>query len=133
MDKVNKIINIGIYNTDIMVHFGSYDYLKEELISRFGLEDTLSILGGMNINSNILGRTVLLSTGNIILWIPNVPKTNKDKGTLAHEIYHADCEIMNKIDVPPCSENEEAYAYLIGYITSKIEEILTSSCADDVQ
>lgn len=40
---------------------------------------------------------------------------------------------MNKIDVPPCSENEEAYAYLIGYITSKIEEILTSSCADDVQ
>lgn len=56
MDKVNKIINIGIYNTDIMVHFGSYDYLKEELISRFGLEDTLSILGGMNINSNILGR-----------------------------------------------------------------------------
>ena len=60
MDKVNKIINIGIYNTDIMVHFGSYDYLKEELISRFGLEDTLSILGGMNINSYSPGTSCRL-------------------------------------------------------------------------
>lgn len=130
---MNKIIPIDIYNTDIMVHFGNYDSLKEELTARFGLEDALSILEGMNVNENMLGRTVLLSAGNIILWMPSIPKTNKEKGTLAHEIYHAACEIMNKIDVPPCPDNEEAYAYLIGYITSKIEELITSSCVDDAQ
>lgn len=130
---MNKIIPIDIYNTDVMVHFGDYDSLKEELTERFGLEDALSILEGMNINGNMLGRTVLLSAGNIILWMPSIPKTHKEKGTLAHEIYHATCEIMNKIDVPPCPDNEEAYAYLIGYITSKIGELITSPPFCDVQ
>lgn len=130
---MNAIIPIPIYNTDLMVHFGDYDSLKKCLISAFGLEDTLSILNGMNINDNMLGRTVLLSTGNIILWMPNIPKTNKERGTLAHEVFHAACEIMNKVDVPPCSDNEEVYAYLIGYITSKVEDLLTSTCACDVQ
>lgn len=130
---MNAIIPISIYNTDLMVHFGDYDNLKKCLISAFGLEAALSILNGMNINDNMLGRTVLLSTGNIILWMPNIPKTNKERGTLAHEIFHAACELMNKIDVSLCSDNEEVCAYLIGYITSKVEDLLTSTCACDAQ
>ena len=121
---MNKIISVDIYSTDILVHFGNYDSLKAELVARFGLEDALSILGGMRVDNNILGRTVLLSAGNIVLWLPNAPKTSKEKGTLAHEIYHAACEIMSKIDVSPSPNNEEAYAYLIGFITSKIDEAI---------
>lgn len=124
---INKIIPIDLYNTDIMVHFGNYDSLKAELVARFGIEDALSILNGLSVNENILGRTVLLSTGNIVLWMPDCPNNSKGKGTLAHEIYHAACEIMNKIDVPPNTDNEEAYAYLIGYITSKIDEAISLS------
>ncbi len=130
---MNKIILIDIYNTDVMIHFGDYDSLKEELTARFGLEDALSILDGMNLNAIMLGRTVILSAGNIILWMPSIPKTNKEKGTLAHEIFHAACQIMTKIGVSPCSDNEEAYAYLIGYITSKVEELLTSPPSCGVQ
>jgi hypothetical protein len=119
---MNTIIPIDIYNTDIMVHFGDLGSLKEELVARFGLEDALPILDGLDINDNLLGRTVLLSQGNIILWMPSVPQTAKEKGTMAHEIFHAACEIMTKIDVQPCEENEEVYAYLIGYITSRVLE-----------
>lgn len=124
---INKIIPIDLYNTDIMVHFGNYDSLKAELVARFGIEDALYILNGISVDENILGRTVLLSTGNIVLWMPDYPNNSKEKGTLAHEIYHAACEIMNKIDVPPNTDNEEAYAYLIGYITSKIDEAINMS------
>ena len=122
---MNTIIPIDIYNTDIMVHFGDPGSLKEELVARFGLEDAQSIFDGLDFNDNLLGKTVLLSQGNIILWMPSVPQTAKEKGTMAHEIFHAACEIMTKIDVQPCEENEEVYAYLIGYLTKKIDEAIT--------
>lgn len=129
---MNKIIPIDIYNTDVMVHFGSQDTLKEELSLVYGLEGALSILKGMDIDETAIGRTVLTNTGTIILWMLDIPKTSKEKGTMVHEIFHATCLLMNKIDVPPSSDNEEAYAYLIGYITSKVEDLLTSAYACDV-
>lgn len=131
---MNKIIPIHIYDTDIMLHLGSQDTLKEYLSLNFGMEDVVSILDGMNITNNDLGKTVLLSNGSVILWMPSTPTTFKEKGTLAHEVYHATCEIMNKIGVPPSTDNEEAYAYLIGYITTKVEQAITClPCAADAQ
>ena len=41
---MNKIIPIDLYNTDIMVHFGSQDTLKEEL-SLVYVSDLLSKKG----------------------------------------------------------------------------------------
>jgi len=39
---------------------------------------------------------------------------------IAHEVFHAVCEITRYVDIPLCQQSEEAYAYLAGLITEKI-------------
>lgn len=40
--------------------------------------------------------------------------------TIAHEIYHAASRIMEWVGMYPSAANEEAYAYLIGFITEEV-------------
>lgn len=44
---------------------------------------------------------------------------NPTPGTVAHEIFHAVEMIMEFLKMPLCANNDEAYAYLIGYITEQ--------------
>lgn len=77
-----------------------------------------------DIGDNTLGRSAILNSGQIVLWIQNTD----DKGTIAHEIFHIAYYIMERVGISLCHESDEAYAYLIGYITNKVEDILNSSC-----
>jgi len=42
---------------------------------------------------------------------------------MAHEAFHAACSIMRHVDISLTEETEEAYAYLIGYITEQFQEL----------
>jgi hypothetical protein len=44
------------------------------------------------------------------------------RGVVAHEIFHAVEMIMRFLRMPLTPENDEAYAYMIGYITDKFYE-----------
>ena len=48
-----------------------------------------------------------------IMWLPGVPRTNDEKGTLAHECFHVACEVLRWCHVRFCDESEEAYAHLM--------------------
>ena len=127
-----KIINIDIFNTDLLACFDSFRELKltiynvmdkgkaEQAIKDFGEPDDTT-----------LARTSITEQGSVILWMPSLPKTTKDCGTLAHEIFHAARFILNKIGINLSDDTEEVYAYLIGYITLQIEEFVTSCESDD--
>jgi len=39
---------------------------------------------------------------------------------IAHEIFHVVEFLMDKLTMSLCQENDETYAYLIGYITKEI-------------
>lgn len=49
-----------------------------------------------------------------------MPKSVTDYGTLAHEIFHAVTFILTRIGMSLTNESDEAYAYLIGYLTKEI-------------
>lgn len=119
---MNKIIPIDIYDRDLMVHFGGKEELPEEL-ERYGLEkeELDDILDG--ISELTKGQTVLLSNNTLLIWMPHIP-TIEDYGTLSHEIFHCVDFLMNDIGVSLTRESGEAYAYLIGYITKKVHELI---------
>lgn len=54
-----------------------------------------------------------------ILWIPRVPETAREIGTLFHELFHIVFSIMNWAKISLVEESEEAYCHLIGYLTTQ--------------
>lgn len=70
-------------------------------------------------NSGV-GRFVINEKNQSLLRLKRKPTTPDDKGFLAHEIFHAVEFLFEKIRLPHTTNSGEAYAYLIGYITTEI-------------
>lgn len=77
-------------------------------------------------------RGKFLLTQSVLDIGTNKYKYEVETATLAHEIFHIACYIMEKAGISLCHESDEAYAYLIGYITKKVNECLSLS-SDDVK
>lgn len=123
---MNKVIPIDIYNIDMLFVVGAKEELKsslEEHLSNDDVNEAYSVMVN-DIDEVTLGRSALLSSGQVALWISDA----NDKGTLAHEIFHIVCYIMEKVGICLCHESDEAYAYLIGFITNKVNDALNPSC-----
>lgn len=101
--------------------------LKKHL-DREDAEDAYAVMV-RDIGDNTLGRSAILNIGQTALWIQDI----NDKSTIAHEIFHIACYIMERVGISLCHESDEAYAYLIGYITNKVNDILNSSCEFSIQ
>ena len=125
---IEKVIPIEIYNIDVLFVVGTKDELKislEKHLEKEDADDAYNVMVG-DIEDFTLGRSAYLNSGQTALWLPNA----EDKGTLAHEIFHIACYIMEKVGICLCHESDEAYAYLIGYITNKVNEVLNPSSGD---
>jgi hypothetical protein len=66
------------------------------------------------------GRTVMFKSGHFLIRMPVVPSTCGEYGTLAHEIFHCVEFLMERIGMRLTVDSDEAYAYLIGYLTTEI-------------
>ena len=107
---------------------GTKEELKSSLEKHLNKEDAEDAYNVMvsDIDDITLGRSAYLNSGQTALWVSNPG----DKGTLAHEIFHIACYITEKVGISLCHESDEAYAYLIGYITNKVNEVLNPSSGD---
>ena len=121
MKGLNKIIPVDIYNTDLLLVIGTTEDLENALKEHFGEEEGEKgyALMAEDISDISLGRSALLECGAVALWMPDA----SDKATMAHEIFHIATYIMEKVGIRLSHDSDEAYAYLIGYITRKINEI----------
>lgn len=71
-------------------------------------------------------RTLGFEGGGYIIHFPNLDECSECFGTIAHEVFHAVELLFDRIDIPHSrGVSSEAYAYLIGYITSEIHKNLT--------
>lgn len=123
---IEKVISIDIYNIDILFVVSSKQELEQALKKHLDKEEAEDAYNVMikDIGDNTLGRSASLNSGQIVLYVKNAD----DKGTIAHEIFHIACYIMERAGISLCHESDEAYAYLIGYITNKVNDILDSFC-----
>lgn len=118
---MNKIIPIDFYNTDFLFVIGTKDELKASLEKYIGKENAKEAYTIMTKNTNtVLGRFASLSNKQAVLWMLG----NFDKGALAQGIFHITCNVMEKTGISLCDKSNDAYAYLMGFITNEVEDIL---------
>jgi hypothetical protein len=66
------------------------------------------------------GLTRLLNNVNVVMVI--FSKENPEVSHIVHELFHATSAYMRRIGMPHGRKSEEAYAYLIGFLTEKFFE-----------
>ncbi len=134
---MNFIFSLEVYPFDVMVSVGETDEELKEKLNYVGIEPE----GDNNWHYEFLGlgRTVSFPSGQSLLRLRNKPETVDEYGMLAHEIFHV-CEfILHKIGLNLTRESDEAYAYLIGFVTKKVyeqifsEEIIQSNQMEEVE
>ena len=111
------------------VHAGTYDFGINFCITKntemaakwasFKLEEPIS-----KEVFDCLGKRIWINGYCPIVWIPQVPKTPAEIGTLCHEIFHVVCDVMRWAQIPLTNDTEEAWAHLIKHITKKAFEQL---------
>lgn len=128
---MNKIISIDIYDRDVMVHFGEKKYLKAKLSKIFGSEQASEIVS--TISGKEKGKSLLLPGGQMILYMPDFPKDIKGISILVHEIFHITNFTLEEAGINLTSDSDEAYSYLIEFLTKKILSMLPISFSDGVR
>jgi len=123
MKPYYKIIPIDLYCRDILFAFGDEPSFRKALRKYHTQEETDGIIEAADINEHSTGKTLCNEKYNaFIVWMPQLPKTAAELGTLSHEIFHAAQALMINIGANLSDDSEEAYAYLIGYITKRVLE-----------
>jgi hypothetical protein len=111
----NFIIPLVIYPFDVMVSVGESDSQLTDQLSKYGIE------WGDDFKCSGKGRSVIMENNQSLLRLHSYPETNEDMGVLQHEIFHVVTFIMDRIGMPlTICVSDEAYAYLIGYLTKEI-------------
>lgn len=115
------VIDIPLYNRDLLVVFGDTEYLAKQVSEAYDipLHEVYPIIEDIDGRSD--GRYYFnVEQGSRLVWMPRVPEEPQEYATLAHEIFHAVFGIMDEIGASPTKDSEEAYAYLVGYLTKEI-------------
>jgi hypothetical protein len=66
------------------------------------------------------GLSVGLGSARYCIWLESYPVDAKLMGILIHELYHTVNDMMRDMDIVFCSKSEEAYAYLLGFLSERI-------------
>jgi hypothetical protein len=110
-------LKINIYHTDLVVALGSE------------LNDVYKVLKGKISKADFKelktyefheGKSIMFGSGACLLYTKEEPTNKNYKGILAHEIFHITEFIMSRIGIILTNETSEAYAYLIGHLTTEI-------------
>lgn len=123
---MNKLIPIDVFYRDILIVFGNEKELRKSLSKYHSKEEVDRLVDEVDFSNK--GNVVYDSYNKaFFLWMPEKPKTSKDLGFLIHEVFHATCAVMSAIGIKLSDDSEEAYAYLIGFLTEKILDKLSIS------
>lgn len=115
---MNFIINLEVYPFDVMVSIGETDEAVVKMFEKKGIEMGEEAKEAIKIRGK--ARTIMLVGGQSLLRLPKHPETNFEYAVLQHEIFHVVEFVMSKIGIKLCNKSDEAYAYLIQFLTLKI-------------
>lgn len=123
MIKSFEVIPLVIYPFDVCISINQSD---KQLRKSMNGQDMTDSEGLFDLPKTTSARTVMLPSNLTIIRF----KVHKDirHDHIAHEIFHAVTFIMERIGMEfIIMKSDEAYAYLIGYITKKVYEILKNN------
>lgn len=122
-DKMIKIIDVDILYTTIVVALeptlDEWNAFKKKYKAYITNDDEKCFLDDFNNNKGCNGSTIQLDRGDYMIFV----RYAKEHGDIAHEVFHA-CNCILKSRGFELTDTGESYAYLIGFVTNKVYEIL---------
>jgi predicted membrane channel-forming protein YqfA (hemolysin III family) len=116
-----NIIDCGVYPFEIMIFFGDK---KKEIIKelkKYLCKSDITYFKTVNL---FAGKSIMFSSGQTLLYVNRIPENPNDYATLQHEIFHCACFVLERVGINYSNETDEAYAYLIEYLTKQIYTLL---------
>lgn len=112
-------IDVEIYHYSFYVCIGN---VKESLVfinELNGLPNEKEVGYKFKDLNNYAGGVFSNKGKPTILWLPKIPRTSEELSNLSHEIFHIVCHITRWVTLPLSITSEEAYCYLIGWMTKQ--------------
>lgn len=100
--------SIDIFEYPVLIVIG--DHKKAEKYISWKFDEEVE-------NSAVAGRTFHKKGYAPIVWLPKIPKTSEELGTLNHELAHIVFGIFRHIDSPNTDDTQEHFCYILGYLT----------------
>ena len=112
--SLNAVIPLVIYPFDLMVSLGQTDEQLKASLKKYGIkwQDSLTL--------DCPAHYVRLERNQPVIRMANYPITVTDYGVLQHEIFHAADQTLRYMGFKLTNDSDEAYAYLIEYITREV-------------
>lgn len=113
--KLNFIIPLVVYPFDVMISFGQTDEELKKVI------ESKNVKWSDNMKCKGKGLFYMTKDNQSLIRLWNYPVTNEDYGTMQHEIFHCVTHVLDRVGMKfKLYTSDEAYSYLIGYITTEI-------------
>lgn len=124
-------IPIILYHKTLIVAIGDFDKdaIAEHIKDKECKKDFLKSVEKGDISAYD-GLVVNIGYGNNVLWVQSLVNNPDDIGTLAHEAFHVTYDILKRVGIPLSNDSEEAYSYLIGYITECVGRVMQTKKKD---
>lgn len=117
----NFIVPLVVYPFDVMVSLNQSDEsLKKDLLKYYKSIEDVDYHFESYGEDNHLGTCIMLPNGQLLIKTKMYPVTNEDYAILVHEIFHAVCLVFHRIGIILTKETDEAWAYMIEYLTKEI-------------
>jgi len=111
------IVDCQVYPFQILVYFGQD---KKPLFKELSNLLPKSVVDTLKTLEFKVGKSVMFPTGQNLLWLNEKPTSVNGLATLNHEIFHCVCFILERVGIVYSESSDEAYAYLIEYLTKQI-------------
>jgi len=115
----NFIVDLHVYPFDIMVSIDESDEVLFKQLKDVNIP--IEEISKSQYEPNGVGRYCLFEGGQSLIRMKKTPLTPFEFGILQHEIFHCATALLWKMNVKfKMKVSDEAYAYLIQYITEAI-------------
>lgn len=116
--SMNFIIPLVVYPFDLMVSINQSNDEIEESLKENGVD--YSDVNVRSESSTRKGRTIMFKGNQSLIRMFDFEDTPECKGYLAHEIFHCVEFVFDRIGMKLCRKSDEAYCYLVQYLTTQI-------------
>lgn len=115
------VVDCVIYPVHVLVSFDKDEKQLIKKASKHLPKESIEEMKEMSFHS---GKAILFPHNKMVLWQRGKPKSIEDLAVLNHEIFHITCFILERVGLPLSKKSDEAYAYLLQYLTKEIYKTL---------
>lgn len=115
----NFIVPLVVYAFEVMVSLNQSENDLRKEMKKYACFTPERIESYFEDTVPQLGRATMFD-GQVLIRIMKYPVTNEDYAVIVHEVFHAVCFIFKRVNIKLCPKSDEAWAYLIEYLTKEI-------------